>query len=173
MGFRGGNGREIDYNDEWNSAKFHQNALYQPKFSDFDDDEQIPLTELRDELEGQFKGLFNRRTKQDPQIQQNQPFSIALLLQLLLGANRPNGASTPKPTTTTTKKTTTKSTTTMSTTPDPGLQTLSMRTRRPTKYKHKGNCKHPKKKHDKENEDDGENDSGRDEDDDEDDDGEK
>lgn len=168
MGFLGGSGRQIDYNDEWNSAKFHQNTLYQPKLSsDFDDYDQIPLPELRDELESQFKGLFNRKTKQDPPVQPSQPFSIALLLQLLLGGNRPNGpngSTTPKPTTT--KKTTTKSTTTMSTTPDPSLETLSMRTRRPTKYKHKGNCKHPKKKHDKENEEDAENDSGSEDDDD-------
>lgn len=123
-----GNGREIKYTDEWNSETFIQNELYDPKITE-DDYGQLPLPFLRSEIKRRESSL----SKDKKQKQANRPFTIALILSWLLGQTT----------------TTTTSTTTMapSTTTDPSSMTLSSRTRRPTKYKKKGNCKNPPKKH--------------------------
>lgn len=124
-------GRQIEYSDEWKSENFYENTLYNPKRPEFDEYEDIPEPELRAELETQIKKFLRDRNRQRPQ-----KLFFNLLFQLLSG-NTPPTESPPTPTEG----------------PDPEQQasvTLGMRTRRPTKYKFKGNCKKPPKKHDKE-----------------------
>lgn len=137
-------GREIDYNDEWSSGNFRKASVYRPQLPDFDDYSQIPYPLLRNDLENHFKGLLNNKQNPPAPTQNN----FLYLFNLLFGLNRPgNGPATQRPPAT---RTTTKKTTPMTTTPDPGAMTLSNRTRRPTKYKNKGHCKNPPKKHEKE-----------------------
>lgn len=131
-------GREIQYSDEWDSGKFYQNSLYNPKPSESDDYDSIPYPLLRSEIEQTFKGLLRERKRPKP---------AKLFFDLLLQIFAPATTTTEKP-----------DPTDPVTEPSGGAQpvTLGSRTRRPPKYKIKGYCKHPPKKHLKENEDDDE-----------------
>lgn len=125
-----GDGRKIEYSDEWKSEKFYENTLYNPTRPDFDEYDNIPETELRAELETQIKKFLRDRNRQRPQ-----KLFFNLLFQLLNGNTPPTE---PPPT---------------EGPVDPEIPTsvtLGMRTRRPTKYKYEGYCKKPPKKHEKE-----------------------
>lgn len=125
------NPREIKYTDKWNSERFHHNDVHEPEYFD-EDFGRIPLPYLRGELT--TNDFADARPKKQ---RQNRPQNFSEVFKFLFGGGR---ATTTSTTTTTTEPTTT--------TGDPATQTLSNRTRRVTKYKIKGNCKNPPKKHD-------------------------
>lgn len=132
--------REIKYTDKWSSEKFHRNDLYDRQNSAVDYS-PIPFSNLKEDFidDGDSIVVFKKGTKQR---QPGQPSAIGFLLQLLFGGfgSRPYliiPTTTNKPLIST------------------GIAvdaTLINRTRRTTKYKIKGNCKNPPKKHDKEDE---------------------
>jgi hypothetical protein len=127
--------QEIKYREQWTHDRFLQNELYDRQITE-DDINNIPFPYLRSAI------VRNRQEKQAP----GRPFTIGFLLSLIFGGyqGQAAGITTAAPGV---------APVTASTSPNPN--TLSGRTRRPTKYKIKGNCKHPPKKHPKDSDDGG------------------
>jgi hypothetical protein len=111
--------REISYNDQWHRDGFYQNEVSNHENAE-QDISQIPLPFLR-------SGLFQRRR---PDKDKQQPYTIGLLWNYLYGQK------------------TEKKEEKVEEASNASFQTVFKgRTRRPTKYKVKGNCKNPPKKH--------------------------
>lgn len=121
--------REIKYKDHWHQDKFLQNELYD-RVATEEDYDQLPFPYLRSDIK---RGALERQRPNLRPVVGGQQFTLIGLLNAVFANKLTTTTEAPK-----------------TTVPGPAGETLKTRTRRTTKYKVKGNCKKPPKKHDKE-----------------------